>query len=317
MTRNVEPEAEFSVLVQQLTEESDGVASVVLVDPDGAELPAWDAGAHIDVYVGDAGIRQYSLCGDPLDRQTYRIAVLREPAGRGGSVWIHDNLRCGDRVTVRGPRNHFSLDAAGEYVFVAGGIGITPILTMIRTVEAAGKEWRLLYGGRNARSMAFVDELAQYGDRVQVFDESTVGPIPLSTISPGPDTQIYACGPEGLLSACETLAETWPSECLRLERFAAREHDNANDHEFEVRLARSELDIRVPVDKSILQVLQAQGLSTMSSCEEGLCGTCEVDVLDGVVEHRDEVLSDEERVCGRTMMICVSRAKGARLTLDL
>lgn len=317
MTRNNEPETEFSALVQQVTKESDGVTSIVLVDPDGAELPYWDAGAHIDIHVGDVGIRQYSLCGDPLDRHTYRIAVLREPAGRGGSAWIHDDLHAGDHVTVRGPRNHFSLDAAGEYVFVAGGIGITPILTMIQTVEAAGKDWRLLYGGRNASSMAFIDELAQYGDRVQIFDESAVGPIPLPTITPGPDTLIYACGPEGLLSACEALAEAWPRGCLRLERFAAREHGSTDDEAFEVRLERSDLTVRVPADKSILQVLQAQGLSTMSSCEEGLCGTCEIDVLEGEVEHRDEVLSDEERSCGRTMMICVSRAKGSCLTLDL
>jgi ferredoxin-NADP reductase len=317
MTRLSDPEAELSVVVRELRQEADGIVSAVLVDADGAELPAWQAGAHVDVLVGEAGVRQYSLSGDPLDRSHYRVAVLREPAGRGGSAWFHDTLRAGDQLTLRGPRNHFELDPAGEYVFVAGGIGITPILTMIRTVDSAGKPWRLLYGGRSAATMAFRDELAAYGDRVQLFDESLVGPIPLASIVPGPDTLVYACGPEGLLSACESLAASWPPGTLRLERFAAREIDDSDDQPFEVRLARSGTTVRVPCGRSILQVLQGEGLSTMSSCEEGLCGTCEVDVLEGEVEHRDEVLSEEERVEGRTMMICVSRARGSSLTLDL
>lgn len=311
------PEPELLVEVREVTPEADGVASAVLVAADGAELPGWRAGAHLDVVVGDAGVRQYSLCGDPLDTGSYRIAVLREPAGRGGSAWIHERLRPGARVSVRGPRNHFELEPAGTYVFVAGGIGITPILAMIRTVEAAGRPWRLLYGGRSAASMAFLAELAPYGDRVQLFDESAVGRIPLATVAPGPDTLVYACGPEALLSACESLAETWPPGRLRLERFAARDVDTTADQGFEVRLARSEVSFRVPADRSILQALQGRGLATMSSCEEGICGTCEVDVLEGEIEHRDEVLSDEERADGSTMMICVSRARGSSLTLDL
>ncbi|GAA1697559.1 ferredoxin [Mycolicibacterium murale] len=317
MTQETSTENEFSVVVQELHPEAEGVVSVILVAPDGAELPAWNAGAHIDVFVGEHGVRQYSLSGDPLDRHLYRITVLREPAGRGGSGWVHDNLVRGQELTVREPRNHFELDAAGDYVFVAGGIGITPILAMIRTAHAAGKQWRLLYGGRTAASMAFLDELAEYGNRVELFDESTVGRIPLSTIAPGPDTLVYACGPEGLLGACEELAVTWPSGTLRLERFAALNIDSSNDQAFDVQLAQTGLTIRVPADASILQVLKTRGLSAMSSCEEGLCGTCEVDVLDGEVEHRDVVLSDEERQCGATMMICVSRARGDRLTLDL
>lgn len=316
MASQHDPSAQHSLVVARLRDEAEGIVSVELVEEDGRELARWEPGAHIDVFAGSAGIRQYSLCGDHQDRRSYKIAVLRETAGRGGSAWIHDHVNLGDQLTIRGPRNNFQLAPAGDYVFVAGGIGITPLLTMVRAVEAAGKNWRLLYGGRSARSMAFLDELGSLGDRVQVYDESLLGPIPLASISPGADTLVYACGPEGLLSACEGLAQDWGRDRLKVERFAARDLNKRDDQEFTVVLARSGMSLGVPPGKSILEVLREQGLSTLSSCEEGLCGTCETDVLDGAVDHRDEVLDSEERECGRTMMICVSRAVGSKLTID-
>ncbi|MGW2046090.1 PDR/VanB family oxidoreductase [Streptomyces sp. NPDC001858] len=295
---------------------ADGVLALTLRHPLGEPLPAWEPGAHIDVVLGPGLERQYSLCGDPADRAAWRIAVLREPAGRGGSAQVHEQVRQGDKVRVRGPRNHFALRPAPGYRFVAGGIGITPVLPMLAAAEAAGAEWSLLYGGRSRASMAFTGELAGYGDRVTVAPQDESGLLDLgSVLDTLPEgTLVYACGPGPLLDAVE---ERCPAGALHVERFQAKEQPAGQDGEFEVELAQSGHTLTVAPGVSVLDTVRAAGVEVLYSCTEGTCGTCETDVLEGEPEHRDSVLSPEEREAGETMMICVSRCRGKRLVLDL
>jgi ferredoxin-NADP reductase len=299
---------------------ADGVVALTLAAADGRPLPAWDAGAHVDLVLDGAPTRQYSLCGDPTDRGGYRLGILRDPDGRGSSLFVHDRLAVGDRVHVRGPRNNFPLAASPRYLFVAGGIGITPILPMIRAAEAAGADWRLVYGGRRRASMAFLDELAGYGDRVSVRPQDETGLLDLDTLlgAPQPDTLVYCCGPEPLLAAVEQRCAGWPRGALHVERFAPRPQARpARAEAFDVVLAQSGRTLTVPPDRSILSVLEEAGVGVLSSCAEGTCGTCETTVLEGVPEHRDSVLDDQEREANDCMMICVSRSCSERLVLDL
>nr|WP_258052946.1 PDR/VanB family oxidoreductase [Streptomyces sp. Ru73] len=279
---------------------------------DGGELPAWSAGAHIDLLLDDGLVRQYSLCGDPADRGRWQVAVLREPEGRGGSAHVHDKLCAGDPVGARGPRNHFALEPAGAYVFVAGGIGVTPILPMLAAADAAGADWRLHYGGRTRASMAFVDDLvARYGDRVVVRPQDETGLLDVTGIVAGrPDgALIYCCGPGPLLDAMATGCATLPAGTLRTERFTAPEADpDAVSEGFEVELADSGQVLQVPAGKSILDVLEDAGIEILSSCREGTCGTCETGVLSGTVDHRDTLLTPDERAANDVMFVCVSRA---------
>jgi ferredoxin-NADP reductase len=253
-------------------------------------------------------------------RPARRLGILSDPDGRGSSLYVHDRLRVGDTVRVRGPRNNFPLVGSPRYLFIAGGIGITPILPMIAAAEAAGAEWELVYGGRRRASMAFLDELARYGDRVSVRPQDESGLLDLESIlgTPRRDTLIYCCGPEPLLAAVEERAATWPSRSLHLERFAAKPvAEPVLAESFEVLLARSELTLTVPPERSILEVVEGADVSVLSSCREGTCGTCETAVLQGEPDHRDSVLSAEERAAGDCMMICVSRSRKPRLVLDL
>jgi ferredoxin-NADP reductase len=301
---------------------ADDVIALTLADPSGAQLPGWTPGAHIDVLLDDTAVRQYSLCGRPEDQEQWRIAVLRDAAGRGGSQRIHDTVQVGDTVAVRGPRNHFVLHSAPRYLFVAGGIGITPILPMIAAAEESGAGWQLYYGGRTRASMAFLDELELYGDRVVVWPEDERGLLPLDVAlaEPGEDVLVYCCGPEGLLSAVEQRTAAWPSGALHVERFAAKPQsgEDAGPAEgFEVVCQRSGVTVTVPADKSIIDALEENGISVLSSCQEGVCGTCETRVLDGTPDHRDSLLTQEERDSNEYMMICVSRAVSERLVLDI
>ncbi|MGN9757627.1 PDR/VanB family oxidoreductase [Streptomyces sp. SD31] len=295
---------------------ADGVLALTLRHPLGERLPAWEPGAHIDVVLGPELERQYSLCGDPADRDAWRIAVLREPDGRGGSAHVHAQLGQGDKVRVRGPRNHFRLESAPRYRFIAGGIGITPILPMLAAAEAAGAEWTLLYGGRTRRSMAFTAELSRYGDRVTVAPQDETGLLDLASVLDDvpADTLVYCCGPGPLLDAVEARC---PAGLLHVERFAPKEQEGGENTEFEVELAQSGRTVTVSPDVSVLDAVRAAGVEVLFSCTEGTCGTCETDVLDGTPEHRDSVLTREEQESGETMMICVSRCRGKRLVLDL
>ncbi|MGW4586938.1 PDR/VanB family oxidoreductase [Amycolatopsis thermoflava] len=298
---------------------AEGVVALTLSRPDGGRLPDWTPGAHIDLVLPNGLTRQYSLCGDRWDAHSYRIGVLREPAGRGGSAYVHDRLRPGDRVGIGGPRNNFPLVPSGRYLFVAGGIGITPLLPMIHQADLLGADWTLLYGGRRRASMAFTDELAADGDRVHLVPEDEHGLLDLASWlgTPRPGTKVYCCGPAPLLAAVESACRDWPPFSLHVERFTAREQAPARDEPFEVELRRTGATVTVTPGISVLEAVRGAGVDVLSSCRQGTCGTCETGVLAGVPDHRDSILADHERAAGEVMFVCVSRSCTDRLVLDL
>jgi ferredoxin-NADP reductase len=313
-------EHELDLVLEKKEAVADDVVRLVLRHPDGYELPAWAPGAHVDLVLADGLVRQYSLCGDPDDLSTLHVAVLREEAGRGGSRRVHDELGEGDVVHVRGPRNHFPLVQADRYLFIAGGIGITPILPMIAQVEASGADWKLVYGGRTRSSMAFRAELQdRYPGKVVLHPQDEAGLLDLPTLLADPGaTAVYCCGPEGLLAAVEERCASLPKGTLHVERFAPKEGAADGPREsFEVELAQSGTILTVPADRSVLDVVEDSGVQVLSSCQEGTCGTCETTVLSGIPDHRDSVLTDDEQAANDTMMICVSRSCSPRLVLEL
>lgn len=319
VTQTVVREFEADLVVRSAITVAEDVVELTLAHPAGETLPAWTPGAHIDLMLAEDCVRQYSLCGRSSAADAWTVGVLRTPDSRGGSERVH-KLADGDTVRVRGPRNHFPVAPANRYIFVAGGIGITPLLAMIYEVEAAGIDWELHYGGRKKSSMAFTEQLAAYGDRVHLVPEDELGRLDLATIlgSPQAGTLVYTCGPEPLLAAVEKACEGWPSGALHLERFAAKKSEGEDENtEFELVLQRSGKTLTVPADKSVFDVVRAAGISVLGSCLEGVCGTCETEVIDGDVEHRDSVLDDDEKEANEVMMICVSRCRSACLTLDL
>jgi ferredoxin-NADP reductase len=310
------------LLVKQLTWEADGVVSVVLVDPAGNPLPDWLPGAHVDLCLANGIVRQYSLCGDPQDPSYYRVAVLAEPASRGGSDFVHRKLRPGETVTVRGPRNNFEFLQADRYLFIAGGIGITPLLPMLRAAQRSGADWRLLYGGRRRASMAFLDELAECGGNVVVSPQDETGLLDLDQWlnEAQPAMKVYCCGPEPLLATVQNLCREWPEGSLQIERFAPRagnDYAPESEREFDVVCQQSGARVKVTSGCSIIQALREAGIGVPSSCEEGICGTCETRVLQGSVDHRDSILSDAERAANETALICVSRSQSDVLVLDI
>ncbi|MDN3261638.1 PDR/VanB family oxidoreductase [Streptomyces sp. CSDS2] len=287
---------------------------VVRLRLEGRGLPRWEPGAHVDLVLPSGLVRQYSLCGDPGDTSAYTLATRLVPDGRGGSREVHEQLTEGMELEVRGPRNRFPLVAAPAYVFVAGGIGITPVLPMLRALPD-GAEWRLLYGGRTRASMPFLDEVAKLaGDRLTVVAEDEEGRPDLAALFAGTaeGTAVYCCGPEGLMAAVEQALPEGAT--LHLERFAPRTGAGP-DAAFEVELRRSGRTVTVPAGSSVLDAVRRELPGTAYSCEQGFCGTCQQRVLEGEVEHRDELLTDAER--HDSMLICVSRARGDRLVLDM
>ena len=315
------PDQEFiEVTVRQAKLEADGVISLEMV-PDSGLLPAYEPGSHLDIELPSGLIRQYSLCSPPADLSFYRIAVLREPAGRGGSQEVHEAALVGKRVRIRGPRNHFPLEPSPRYLFIAGGIGITPMLAMVIRAEREKSPYELIYVGRTLASMAFRDRLAT-GPHVKVHVSSETGRPDLAELIAGvtDDTLIYACGPAGMLTELEDVcAKAGRSGQLRLEKFdgdgeAAAEA--ATGDAFEVELAKSGKVLTVNADQGLLEVIQDH-CDVMTSCEDGFCGTCETRVLEGIPEHHDTILNDKERAAGKTMMVCVGRSKSPRLVLDL
>jgi cytochrome P450/ferredoxin-NADP reductase len=320
-TRTSLREHEGDLVVEATGQVADDVIAVTLADPDGEALPPWTPGAHVDLILEPGLVRQYSLCGSPSESRTIRVAILKAPGSRGGSAFVHERLHPGSLVRVRGPRNHFPLVSSPRYLFIAGGIGITPLLPMMAEASAAGAEWTLLYGGRSRVSMAFADELSSYAGQVTMVPQDEIGLLDLDSAlgEPRDDTLVYCCGPEGLLAAVEQRCASWPAGALHLERFAAKaaEPDIRAEKPFELILARSGLTLTVPSGKSVFNVVQEAGVSVLGSCHEGICGTCEQIVLDGDVDHRDSILTQHERARNETMMICVSRCRSDRLTLDL
>lgn len=310
------------LVVRDRTQAADGVITLTLADPRGAALPVGQPGAHIDVMLDNGVVRQYSLCGALGDDRAWTVGVLRDPRSRGGSRYIHDHLHPGTRVRVRGPRNHFPLIDSPRYLFVAGGIGITPITAMIHRAERSGARWELVYLGRTRAAMAFTTELSRrYGDKVVVWaDDERGGPIDLPDRlgAPVDDTMVYCCGPEGLLAAVEGVGRHWPVGSIRVERFAGRaESATAADRPVEVDCHRSGITVTVDADVPLLDALEDAGIPIMSSCGEGICGTCRTTVLEGTPDHRDSLLTDDEKNSGTVILPCVSRSRTARLVLDL
>jgi ferredoxin-NADP reductase len=319
----------LDLVVRGLRQESTSVMSLELALPDGNALPEWQPGAHLDIVLPSGLVRQYSLCSDPGDLQKYRLAVLRETDGRGGSEELHSETRLGTKLKARGPRNHFSIeDGATHYLLVAGGIGITPILAMAKQLTAAGKSTRVIYCGSSRQTMAFIDELQEImGDSLALYPRDERGRADLlAEIEDAPaGTAVYACGPERLLTDLQNItADTLGADAFHAELFAAATPpastgdapEEATDAPFEIELRQSGCTLTVPPEKSILDVVLEVNPSFMSSCEEGFCGTCETKVLEGEVEHRDTILSEKERARNDTMFICVSRSKCPKLVLD-
>ncbi|MGW0179959.1 PDR/VanB family oxidoreductase [Nocardia sp. NPDC003345] len=311
----------FRMEVESIHLVADDVVELVLVNPGRAPLPGWEPGAHLDLHLPGGMIRQYSLVPAPSDRAQYRVAVLREPRGRGGSEYIHTDLRPGTILRCAGPRNNFSFRPAPAYRFVAGGIGITPLLQMIECAEATRTAWNLMYFGRTASAMAWADELlTRYPDRVVRHPDDVHGPPDLSRALAGlrDGELIYACGPGGMLEAITQELGDDAARILQVERFTpANPATLIRDRQaFDVYLDRSGIELHVPADKSILEVMEELGLPVISSCREGTCGTCETAILSGSADHRDSILTDEEKAADESMMICCSRGRGTRLVLD-
>jgi ferredoxin-NADP reductase len=309
--------------VTQLRLEAAGVVSVVLRSPTGERLPEWSAGAHVTVTLPSGLLRQYSLCGSTGDPYGYTIAVLHVEDGRGGSREVHQGLRIGDVIEVGAPQNNFALVPAQEYLFIAGGIGITPILSMIEALrdQPDPARFRLIYGGRSRPAMAFLDRVGAL-DGVELVPHDIAGlpDIAGAFAQSAPGTAVYCCGPPAMLAAVQDISDRHPDLTLHIERFAAaaQETARADDGAFEVELARTGRVIRVAEDRSVLDAVLEVAPDTPFSCTAGFCGTCETKVLDGTIDHRDELLTDEERQANTSMMICVSRSlRGGRLTLDL
>ena len=304
-----------TLVVADTSELAEGVRGIRLVPLGGAELPHWDPGAHLTLDLPGNLSRQYSLCGDPADHSRYEIAVLRETESRGGSAWLHDEMRAGMTVTAREPDNHFPLRAASSYLFIAGGIGITPIRAMIDSLPAR-RDWRLLYLGRSRSTMAFLPELLQeYPGHVLVYasDEHEMR-LDIAEAIAKIDGDVYCCGPESLLDA---VASTTEPTRLHLERFAPIDRHSAHLSAIRVDCARSGIALEVPADRSILELLEERSIPVVASCRRGVCGSCELRVLDGEVEHLDSVMADDEKNDLGIMFPCVSRALDGHLTLDV
>ena len=295
---------------------------VLLLDfelSDGTPLPGWSPGAHIDLYLPGC-TRQYSLCGDPLDRSRYQVAVLRQADGRGGSEYVHANLSPGTTLSISRPRNHFPLVDASSYVFIAGGIGITPIRAMIRECERNEKPWELHYGGRSLDSMAFADELASLDSRVEIVPQDERGLLRLDEIvDQGPDDGVvYCCGPEPLLVAIEDVMAERHGRELHVERFAPSVPKHLpDDAGVEVFCEESQVTVHVGTQETILDALIAAGIDVNFDCREGTCGTCELEVIEGTPDHRDVILSRTERETAQIFYPCVSRAQSRRIVLDV
>jgi ferredoxin-NADP reductase len=310
---------------RQVVAHDENVVALTLVAADGESLPRWHPGAHIDVHLPSGLLRQYSLCGDPATLSAYRIAVRRIPDGGGGSIEMH-SLRIGDTVTTHGPRNAFPLTVPGfgsptqRFRFIAGGIGITPILPMLGVAARLGVDWSMVYAGRSRDSLPFVDELSRYGDRVRIQTDDVDG-LPAAADLLGEHlsgTAVYACGPAPMLTAIRSELAGRADVELHFERFAAP--PVVDGKEFVVTIASTGEDIGVGADETLLGALNRTGVRARYSCQQGFCGTCRTRVLevsDGAIDHRDVLLTDPERA-NHMMLTCISRAtEGSRLTLDL
>ncbi|GAA4119359.1 PDR/VanB family oxidoreductase [Enteractinococcus coprophilus] len=307
------------VIVDRI-QRSTSVTEFVLERADGSRLPDWAPGAHIDVVLPSGKIRQYSLCGDRWTPHQYRIAVQREHDGTGGSVEIHEDVQLGDVVSFGGPRNNFRLAPAQHYRFIAGGIGITAVLPMIEQAEKLNLEWQLLYLGKTADRMAYRHLADHYPGRVTMHTSTDNGRASIRQwLGDLPeDTMVYACGPETMLEALPEECPDLPKHFLRTERFTNTLADaTVSSEPYEIELYRSGKVINALGTTPVIDALSQAGVSVITSCSKGVCGTCEVDVVSGEIDHRDAILDDDERAANTCMFPCVSRALSKRLVLDL
>ncbi|MFT3665841.1 PDR/VanB family oxidoreductase [Piscinibacter sp.] len=319
--------AMLSVRVARKTVEAEDIASFELVSTDGAPLPAFAAGSHIDVQLPGGGpTRQYSLCNDPAESHRYLIAVLRDAASRGGSAGMHERVKEGDVLAISAPKNHFALaHDAQSHLLLAGGIGVTPLLCMAERLAHAGGEFEMHYCTRSAARTAFRERIARsvFAPRVAFhFDDGAAGQkldIAALLAAPRAGRHLYVCGPKGFMDAVLSgaRAQGWPEAQIHYEFFAADAAPKAGDGSFEVMLASSGRVITVAPDRSVVQALAEAGVSVATSCEQGVCGTCLTRVIEGEPDHRDLYLTPEEQAANDQFLPCCSRARSARLVLDL
>lgn len=304
------------LVVERITSESSDIVSIELVDPSGALLPAWAPGAHIDVQLITRHQRQYSLCGDPADLRSYRIAVLREEFSRGASMYIHDYLSVGRTIYVAPPRNLFPVLPSAEYLLLAAGIGITPILPMAKALAKSGSEWSMHVAVQDDAHLPFRDELTALGDRVTINSRDRAGRLDLTALlaAPRPGLTVYTCGPARFTDAVTEAMLHWPANSLHLERFEPKVGVFRPNAEFTLKTARSGLEIPVPPYLTTLQALNAAGVPVTGSCVRGVCGSCAIRVVGGKAEHRDSLTTDEDST---VMYPCVSRSLTDELVVDL
>ena len=300
---------------------ADGIHLFELRASNAEPLPSFTAGAHITIRVPNGLLRKYSLCNDPAERDRYQVAIKRETNGRGGSSTLIDKVKAGDELMVAPPVNDFGLpQRAQDFLFIAGGIGITPIMAMIRELQAQGKRFRLFYCSRSPETTAFTEELSapEFAGKVVIHHDQgdPTCSLDLKAILAERRNRehLYCCGPRPLMEAVRRMTDHWSPTAVHFEAFSEAETHKAGDKPFRVRLARTNKVLEVPVTKTILEVLRDNGLDVPSSCETGTCGTCRTKMLAGVADHRDLVLAEHERA--DTIMICVSRAKSDEITLD-
>lgn len=315
----------LEVRVKRITYEADNINSYELVPSAGGDLVPFTAGGHIDLHLPNGMIRSYSLVNDQRERHRYVVAVNKDKDSRGGSQFVHDNIRAGDLITVSHPRNNFTLHEAAEHsVLIAGGIGITPLLSMVRRLEQLGRSWELFYAARTRRAAAFLDECNALRSNVHLnlhvdVDDERAGRVfdIAGIVDKAPaHAHLYCCGPVPMLEAFEAATAGRPAENVHVEYFQAKEAP-ALEGGYEVTLARSKRTIAVEAGKSILDALLDAGIHANYACTEGVCGTCETRVLEGIPDHRDQFLSKEEQATNQTIMICCSGSKSKMLVLDL
>ncbi|MBN8988940.1 MAG: oxidoreductase [Rhizobiales bacterium] len=315
----------WKVRVKRISYEAENINSYELALPDGGDLAPFTAGSHIDLHLQNGMVRSYSLVNDQNERHRYVIAVNKDASSRGGSSFVHDTIKTGDIIAISAPRNNFALCEDAEHsVLVAGGIGITPLMSMIRRLETLARPWKLFYAARTRKAAAFLDDLAAIKPDAHLdvhldFDDERAGQtFDLAAIVANVPAaaHLYCCGPLPMLEAFERATAGRPAGQVHVEYFQARETP-ALDGGFEVRLARSNRTIAIEPGKTILDTVLDAGVSANFSCSEGVCGTCETRVIDGIPDHRDQFLSPEERAANKSIMICCSGSKSRTLVLDL
>lgn len=316
---------QLAVRIARKAVEAIDIVSLELAPLEGATLPPFSAGSHIDVEVKPGVLRQYSLCNDPTESHRYLIGVLRDPASRGGSVAVHELLQEGQVLNISAPRNHFALVPARRSVLFAGGIGVTPILCMAERLACSGADFEMHYCARSADRAAFVARIraSSFADRVHLhFDDGDAAhklDLGAALDQAGPDAHLYVCGPGGFIDFITRGAAErgWSSERVHFEYFAGQKVDTSADGSFEVRLASSGKTVSVSATRSVVQALREVGVNVEVSCEQGVCGTCLTRVLEGEVDHRDNYLTDEEKAAHDQFLPCCSRARSRLLVLDL